>query len=372
MKAALLTPLLCALASPTFAASGESLTSLSLPNAYKTVPEFCRVAATLTPSDDSDIKVEVWLPSQGWNRELPVVGNGEWAGVISYAALAEAMKSGYAVPSTDTGHSDSGGSDALRRSCWNRCSTGGRQALKEAQLFPGDFDSIIAGAPGNRNLMALSIAHALLKDPASHIPPAKFPAIHQAAINACDALDGLKDGLIQDPIRKFVAGGGAVVATEYTSLNNWRNRRRDFGQHGLLGVSARERPGNSEGERFPGTAPVRRQSGGGRVVYIPEVKPAVEKPRGARMTYQYWKLPLNAKEIVDSVRWAGSSVVDVSATNTVAEPMRQGTNVPKVTLLSPDRSGAPALPHQVMDGALDFTVPHLATYDLAVIELNVI
>ena len=57
-------------------------------------------------------------------------------------------------------------------------------------------------------------------------------------------------------------------------------------------------------ERFPGTAPARRQSGAGRVVYIPEVKPAIEKPLGARMTYQYWKLPLNWREIVDSVRWA--------------------------------------------------------------------
>jgi hypothetical protein len=212
------------------------------------------------------------------------------------------------------------------------------------------------------------------------------------------------DDAQMDLIRKFVAGGGAAVATEYTSLyNNWRERRRDFGLHDLLGVSVPERRGNREGESFPGTAPVRRQSGGGRLVYIPEVKPAVEKPLGARMTYQYWKLPLNAKEIVDSVRWAaGSSVVDVSAPNTVVvEPMRQGTNklllhllnydvartpsvanlevkfrlpknaaVSKVTLLSPDRDGAPVLPHQVRDGAVDFTVPHLATYDLAVIELQ--
>jgi hypothetical protein len=212
------------------------------------------------------------------------------------------------------------------------------------------------------------------------------------------------DDAQMDLIRKFVAGGGAVVATEYTSLyNNWRERRRDFGLHDLLGVSVPERRGNREGERFPGAEPVRRQPGGGRVDYIPEVKSAVEKPLGARMTYQYWKLPLNAKEIVDSVRWAaGSSVVDVSAPNTVVvEPMRQGANklllhllnydvartpsvanlevkfqlpknaaVSKVTLLSPDRASVPVLPHQVRDGAVDFTVPYLATYDLAIIELK--
>ena len=199
---------------------------------YRNLPEFCRVAATLTPTSDSDIKVEVWLPADGWNRKLQAVGNGGWAGVISYSAMAEAVRNGYATASTDTGHVGGSGSFVLghpekltdfswrsehemtvkakaivqafyggsaRRSYWNGCSTGGRQALKEAQKFPDDFDGIIAGAPGNRTALALWIAHALLKDPASHIPPAKYPAIHQAALAACDARDGLKDGLIDDP-----------------------------------------------------------------------------------------------------------------------------------------------------------------------------
>src|SRR5262249_17249150 len=87
------------------------------------------------------------------------------------------------------------------------CSTGGRQALKEAQMFPDDFDGIIAGAPGNRTAMALWIAHALLKDPASYIPAAKYPLIHKAALEACDAADGLKDGLIEKPVKcKFDPG----------------------------------------------------------------------------------------------------------------------------------------------------------------------
>jgi feruloyl esterase len=249
------TAVFCAL--PAYAAPCESLASLSLPDAkitmvqvvsagtfsppeggraaaYKSVPEFCRVAATLAPSSDSDIKIEVWLPVSGWNRKLQAVGNGGWAGVISYAAMAEAVKSGYATVSTDTGHSTKGGSFALghpeklidfgwrsehemtvkakaivqafygnapQRSYWNGCSTGGRQALKEAQMFPEDFDGIIAGAAGNRTAMALWIAHALLKDPAGYIPPAKYPLIHKAALDTCDARDGLKDGLIDDPTR---------------------------------------------------------------------------------------------------------------------------------------------------------------------------
>src|SRR6185369_11525035 len=195
------------------------------------LPEFCRVAATLTPSSDSDIKVEVWLPA-GWNRKFQAVGNGGWAGTISYSAMAEAIKLGYATASTDTGHSTSGGAFVLghpeklvdfgwrsehemtvkgkaivqafygtapRRSYWNGCSTGGRQGLQEAQKFPNDFDGIIAGAPANRTALGMWVAAAVLKDPSAYIPPAKYGLIHKAALDACDAVDGVKDGLIEDP-----------------------------------------------------------------------------------------------------------------------------------------------------------------------------
>jgi Tannase and feruloyl esterase len=201
-------------------------------NPYKDLPEFCRVAATLTPSSDSDIKVEVWLPTNMWNGKFQAVGNGGWAGVISYTAMADALRSGYATASTDTGHVGGRGTFALdhpeklidfswrsehemtvqakaliqafygsapKYSYWNGCSTGGRQGLKEAQMFPNDFDGIIAGAPANRTAISLWIAHAVLKDPASYIPPGKYPVIHQAALAACDAADGVKDGLIDDP-----------------------------------------------------------------------------------------------------------------------------------------------------------------------------
>lgn len=80
---------------------------------FKTLPAFCRVAATLKPSSDSDIKVEVWLPASGWNGKFQAVGNGGWAGVISYAAMADAVRAGYATASTDTGHVGSRGTFAL-------------------------------------------------------------------------------------------------------------------------------------------------------------------------------------------------------------------------------------------------------------------
>ena len=211
------------------------------PSPYKALGEFCRVAATLTPTSDSDIKVEVWLPmpradgasgNTGWNGKYQAVGNGGWAGVISYSAMAEALQGGYATASTDTGHVGGRGTFALghpeklvdfawrsehemtakakqiiaafygsapKFSYWNGCSTGGRQGLKAAQMFPEDYDGIIAGAPANRTAISLWIADAVLKDPARYIPPAKYPVIHRAALAACDAGDGLKDGLIDDP-----------------------------------------------------------------------------------------------------------------------------------------------------------------------------
>src|SRR6202012_1019808 len=73
--------------------------------------------------------------------------------------------------------------------------------LKEAQKFPEDYDGIIAGAPANRTALALWVASAEHKEPGSYIPPEKYPAIHHAAIAACDANDGVTDGLIQDPAK---------------------------------------------------------------------------------------------------------------------------------------------------------------------------
>jgi feruloyl esterase len=205
---------------------------------FKDLPAFCRVEGTLTPSADSDIKIEVWLPVSGWNGKFQAVGNGGWAGIISYGPLGAAVRRGYAAASTDTGHVGGSASFALghpekltdfayravhettvaakaiianfygstaRYSYWNGCSTGGRQGLKEAQKFPADFDGIIAGAPANYQMhlhvWSVAVAQAMHKEPGSYIPPEKYPAIHKAALEACDALDGLKDGLIQDPTR---------------------------------------------------------------------------------------------------------------------------------------------------------------------------
>jgi tannase/feruloyl esterase len=245
------------------AASCESLAALALPNAKitsaqtmaagaftppgrggpasgaATLPSFCRVAATLAPSPDSDIKIEVWLPTSGWNGKLLAVGNGGWTGSINYAAMGDALRArGYATASTDTGHEGGSGQFALghpeklvdfgwravhemtvkgkavvnafygsapQRSYWAGCSSGGKQGLKEAQKFPEDYDGIVAGAPANywTHLVTQSlwVAQATLKDPASSIPREKYAVIHNAAIAQCDANDGVRDGVLEDPSR---------------------------------------------------------------------------------------------------------------------------------------------------------------------------
>ena len=199
---------------------------------------FCRVALTIKPSGDSDIKSETWLPVSGWNGKFQEVGNGAWGGSIQYGALAEALKLGYAAASTDTGHTGPSASFALghpeklidfgyraihetavqskaviaalygtapRLSYFTGCSGGGRQAFAEAQRYPQDFDAIIAGAPGynrtDQSFQLVAIAQATHLDKESWIPPEKYPALHQAALNACDALDGVTDGLISEPMR---------------------------------------------------------------------------------------------------------------------------------------------------------------------------
>ena len=202
------------------------------------LPAFCRVAGVLTPTADSNIRFEVWLPAGDWNSKYGGVGNGGFAGSISYSALANNLRRGYATAATDTGHegeaedaswaykhperiNDFGyrglhetteiaktlikafyGENA-KRSYFDSCSDGGREALMEAQRFPADFDGILAGAPANNWTQMLAagigVAQALYGDPKSYIPKSKLPAIGAAVRAACDANDGVKDGILNNP-----------------------------------------------------------------------------------------------------------------------------------------------------------------------------
>jgi feruloyl esterase len=247
-----------ALAAPAAAATCESLATLALPqatvtaaepvaagaftqpggrggNPFADLPAFCRVAATLKPTADSDIKMEVWLPAANWNGKFLMVGNGGWNGNVDRNAIANGLRRGYAAASTDTGHEGGGGpwmanaeklvdfgyravhettakakalinafyGNTPRLSYFQGCSAGGRQGLKSAQMFPEDFNGIVAGAPAlnttGRAAFAVYAAQALRKEEGSYIPATKYPAIHAAVMQACDAKDGVTDGVLENP-----------------------------------------------------------------------------------------------------------------------------------------------------------------------------
>jgi hypothetical protein len=208
-----------------------------LPVTTKDLPAFCRVAGVAKPTADSEIHFEVWLPTSDWNGKYQQIGNGGFAGTIPLGSLAEPLLHGYATAATDDGHAaapnavwaighpekvkDFGyravhetsvqakavihafyGKDASH-SYFVGCSEGGREALTEAQRYPEDFHGIVAGAPAiNWNHLqtrALWDSLALLESADSYIPPEKLPILQNAAIAACDSLDGDQDGFIENP-----------------------------------------------------------------------------------------------------------------------------------------------------------------------------
>ena len=310
---------------PAFAATCESLATLKLPDttitsaqqveagafvppgasappaSVKNLPAFCRVQATLKPAKDSDIKVEVWLPLTGWNGKYRGHGNGGFAGQILYPSMAVAIAEGYATASTDTGHTGTpidaswalGHPDKIvdfgwravhemtvrakaiiqafygepaKKSYFSGCSNGGRQALMEAQRFPEDYDGIIAGAPANywTKVFAAFIwnMQATQATPESYIGAKKIPAIGKAVVEACDANDGVKDGVLNDPrechfdpkvlLCKEGDADSCLTAPQVTALKK-----------------IYDGPVDSKGKQmFPGFLPGGEEGGGGWATWI--------------------------------------------------------------------------------------------------------
>ena len=200
------------------------------------LPRHCRLAATLKPRPTSQIEMEIWMPAD-WNGKFLALGNGGWAGSISFAAMGTGLAAGFAVASNDTGHQ--GGSAAFaignrdkvvdfawramhemtviskavieayyeqspRLSYFQGCSTGGRQGMKEAQMYPTDFDAIIVGAPVN-NMLTLNATQTdtmvrYLQDPDLALAPEKKTLLHNAVMAACEINDGIDDGFLNDPL----------------------------------------------------------------------------------------------------------------------------------------------------------------------------
>jgi feruloyl esterase len=217
-------------------AAGQRLTDL---------PAFCRVQATLRPSTDSDIRMELWLPSSaqgsggpasGWNGKLRGTGNGGLGGgtAVNAGALANGVRRGYATAGNNTGHAGDSSyalshpeqikdfgyrsahemtvaSKAIVKAFYGNAPTlsymaegggGTIAALSSAQRFPGDYDTIaITGMSSyltRHTFGQMWIWQATHTDAESFIPPGKYRVLHQAALDACDALDGVRDGIIGD------------------------------------------------------------------------------------------------------------------------------------------------------------------------------
>src|SRR5579872_4095193 len=217
------------------------------------------------------------------------------AGSIQYEQLASAVRMGFATASTDTGHTGSAtdGSWALghpekvidfgyrgihemtvkakaivqrfygvapRWSYFASCSNGGRQALMEAQRFPEDYDGIIAGAPANfwTHLLtaAVWVDQATLAHAVSYIPPSKLPAISAAVLAACDAEDGVTDGILNDPRRchfnpatllcRSADSNSCLTAPEVTALEKiYRGPRNSRGEQIFPGYEPGGELGNN-------------------------------------------------------------------------------------------------------------------------------
>jgi feruloyl esterase len=254
---------------PAPAATCESLASAALPNAkitmaqvvdagkftlpapppgagprFDDLPSFCRVTATLQPSSDSDIRAEFWMPVSNWNGRFQPTAAGVFLGSINYGAMANIVRSGAATATSNNGHEGGSASFALGHpeklrdfaeraghetavdaklliqafygnapsfSLMNECGGGGRSAITEIQRYPDDLDMAMVGGldtnSTHHTLGQMWVWQATHKDQASYIPPEKYSAINKAALEACDAKDGAKDGLIQNPAKcKFDPG----------------------------------------------------------------------------------------------------------------------------------------------------------------------
>jgi feruloyl esterase len=227
----------------------EGLTSAAISNstiasaltvpAEAGLPAYCQVKIVAKPVADSEIAIELWLPPESaWNGKFLVTGNGGYSGAMGHSEMRSALARGYATAGSNTGHE--GGdlkfgaghpekikdwayravhlmteaSKQVMRAFYGRaaahayfsgCSTGGHQALMEAQRYPTDYDGIVAGDPGNNRirLNAAFLWSWLAANPKGDkpLPASKLPMLNRAVVDACDALDGVKDGLISDPRR---------------------------------------------------------------------------------------------------------------------------------------------------------------------------
>jgi len=213
----------------------EPGTVVTTDGGYRPVPvsrRLCRVEGMI----EGTIGFELWLPLD-WNGRLLGAGVGGDAGVFNLADVSRRSNEGFAAVTTDSGHKRSNlrwmadskarqdyehravhltalAAKALaarfyqrpvERSYFLGCSGGGRQALKEMQLYPLDYDGVVAGAPGpymplqSVRMMWFSLLQQ--REPASALIDADWSLYEDSVVRSCDALDGVEDGIIENPMR---------------------------------------------------------------------------------------------------------------------------------------------------------------------------
>jgi len=277
--------------------TGTFVTPTTPPTTLTGLPAFCRVTATLTPNSDSSIKVEVWLPESAWNGRFLGTGGGGYQGIINYAELANGIKAGFSATNSDLGTGSSGcsplycGSDGnmgnplaiafgdpaspstglfghperikdfgyraihlmtvrgkeianafyghdAHKAYFAGCSTGGQNALMEAQRFPDDYDGILAGAAAfNRthlHMAALAVWQDTHANANRFILPGQMTLINQAVLAQCVGRDGgaSTDQFLTDPRdchfdpKALLCTGGKVppaclTADQVTTMQNY-------------------------------------------------------------------------------------------------------------------------------------------------------
>ncbi len=227
--------------------SPDDLRKLSLPNttieSVSIDPKdgACRVTAIVThPPAKDRVKVWIALPMRNWNGRFQGNGGGGFSGG-NPESLRAPVAQGFAAGATDAGHEGGSGSFALhpsgrlnwqeirdfgylgihdmtvvgkaltqafygkppRYSYFVGTSTGGRQALMEAQRYPEDYDGIISRCPAVNwhHLIANSIwPQVVMLEAKTLVSKAKLDAVTAAAVAACDGADGVVDGVIDDPV----------------------------------------------------------------------------------------------------------------------------------------------------------------------------
>lgn len=198
------------------------------------LPAHCSVRIITPTSSDSAVTSEIWLPDPpAWNGKLLGTGNGGYSSALSYCEMADGLGRGFAVGGSDTGHQGDGlafgeghaekirdwayrsthvlAEDAklLATAFYGKapahayfagCSTGGQQALSEAQRYPEDFDGIVSGDPGNdRILLNADFVESWLITHPENAPAflvSKLPLLHHAAVAACGNQNGRSEDFI--------------------------------------------------------------------------------------------------------------------------------------------------------------------------------